>query len=47
MAALMATAPRSGERTELREPIIPPMGVRAEPAITISFELMVTVLIFW
>src|SRR5690606_13477682 len=36
MAAFMATAPRSGERTELREPIIPPMGVRAEPAITMS-----------
>src|SRR5690554_787889 len=36
MAALMETAPSSGERTELSEPIIPPIGVRAEPAITMS-----------
>src|SRR5690554_3980951 len=36
MAALMETAPSSGERTELSEPIIPPIGVRAEPAMTMS-----------
>src|SRR5690606_37483536 len=36
MAALIETAPSSGERTELSEPIIPPIGVRAEPAITMS-----------
>src|SRR5690554_4450421 len=36
MTALMETAPSSGERTELSEPIIPPIGVRAEPAITMS-----------
>ncbi len=34
MAALIEIAPRSGERTKLRAPIMPPMGVRAEPAIT-------------
>src|SRR6056297_600228 len=32
MAALMEVAPRSGERTELREPIMPPIGVLADPA---------------
>src|SRR5690554_2554770 len=45
MAALMETAPSSGERTELKEPIMPPIGVLAEPAITMSFLFMIIDLI--
>jgi hypothetical protein len=44
MAALMEIAPSSGERTELKEPIIPPIGVRAEPAITTSLFMSVVLL---
>src|SRR5690554_1645223 len=44
MAALMETAPSSGERTELKEPIMPPIGVLAEPAITISLFMFYVLL---
>src|SRR5690554_2506762 len=44
MAALMETAPSSGERTELKEPIIPPIGVLAEPAMTISLFMFYVLL---